>query len=195
MKKNRVIWWNPYWAHCPAAKKKWAVLLNRYSVVGIVSVAMALSAALVIGVTHFAPQMPLLSIWNLAFQIPLLFGIFYLYAWIDRLIPARVVVKENRFVVQRGEAVAVVYFCDVKSVRITVFAEKLIRLTVRFRSKKGERTLRLGLPANLNLKEFLENFPCEKKIFDARDLFSKICRNSLKPVQVSSAINAGIVTK
>jgi hypothetical protein len=81
--------------------------------------------------------------------------------------------------VQRGEAVAVVYFKDITSVRLTVFAEKMIRLTVHYQSKKGKRSLRLGVPAELNLKEFLEKFSCEKKVFDARNLFGKICKDSV----------------
>ena len=179
MNTKRVIWWNPYWAHCPAAKKKWAILLNRYSVISIIAVAGTLGAILVVGVKQFVPHVQLVHLWKLLVQIPALFGMLYLYAWIDRLIPARVVVKEDRFVVQRGEAVAVVYFKDITSVRLTVFAETMIRLTVYYQSKKGKRSLRLGVPAGLNLSEFLEKFSCEKKVLDARNLFAKICKDSL----------------
>jgi hypothetical protein len=178
MNTKRVTWWNPYWAHCPVAKKKWAILLNRYSIISIITVAGALGAVVVFGVKHFVPNVQLVHLWKLLIQIPALFGVLYLYAWIDRLIPARVVVKEDRFVVQRGEAVAVVYFKDITSLRLTVFAEKMIRLTVHYQSNKGKRSLRLGVPAGLNLNEFLEKFSCEKKVFDARNLFGKISKDS-----------------
>lgn len=180
MNKKRVIWWNPYWAHCPAAQKKWALLLNRYSVLCVVAMACSLVAVMAIGIKQIAPQADTLGLLSLLVQIPAIFGLVYLYAIVDRCIPARVVMKEDRFVVQRGEAVAIVYFKDVAKLRVVVFAEKMLRLSIRFHSKAGLRTLRIGLPAELNLKEFLDNFACEKKVLDARDLFGKFSKESLK---------------
>lgn len=186
MNTKRVIWWNPYWAHCPAAKKKWASLLNRSSMLSVAVVAGSLSAILIFAVKWFVPQVQLLGLWQMAVQIPTLVGLLYLYAWLDRLIPARVVIKDNRIVVQRGEAVAVVYFKDVTSVSVIVFNEKMLRLSMRYRSKKGKRSLRLGLPVDMNLDELMEKFSCEKKVFDARNLFRKICQDSLKTQQLNA---------
>lgn len=142
--------------------------------------ACSLVAVMAIGIKQIAPQADTLGLLSLLVQIPAIFGLVYLYAIVDRCIPARVVMKEDRFVVQRGEAIAIVYFKDVAKLRVVVFAEKMIRLSIRFRSKTGSRTLRIGLPAELSLKEFLDNFACEKKVLDARDLFGKFSKESLK---------------
>jgi len=173
MHKSSLIWWNPYWAHCPVAKKKWSFLFNRYSMISTLAVALVLGMLLVLGVKQWVPQVDLRGLWNLVLEIPALFALLYLYAALDRLIPARIVMKSDRLVIQRGETVAVIHLRDISSVRLTVFSEKKIRLSLRYRSKKGEKTLRLGLPAGIKLQEFMANFRCEQKVLDARHLFAK----------------------
>jgi hypothetical protein len=174
MHKSSLIWWNPYWAHCPVAKKKWSFLFNRYSIISTLAVAFGLGAFLVLGVKQLVPQLDLRMLWKLGLEIPALFALLYLYAALDRLIPARIVMKSDRIVIQRGETVGVIYFRDLSWVRLTVFSEKNIRVSLRYRTKKGEKTLRLGLPAGIKLQEFVANFRCQQQIYDARDLYAKI---------------------
>lgn len=171
MKKKCVTWWNPYWSHCPATKKKWAVLLNRKSVCAIAAVSVVLCTAIVISVKHLWPQIQLAQLWWLAVQIPALFGLFYVYAWVDRLFPARIVVRDDRLIFQRGETVAVIYGKDIKLMRLTVFTNQVIRLTIRYRSKNGLRTMKVGVPTKVDLKKLTDSFQCPKKIVDARDVF------------------------
>jgi len=117
MHKSSLIWWNPYWAHCPVAST--------------LAVALVLGMLLVLGVKQWVPQVDLRGLWNLVLEIPALFALLYLYAALDRLIPARIVMKSDRLVIQRGETVAVIHLRDISSVRLTVFSEKKIRLSLR----------------------------------------------------------------
>lgn len=178
MHKSSLIWWNPYWAHCPVAKKKWSFLFNRYSILSTLTVALVLGTLLVHGVKHWVPQVDLRAVWKLGLEVPALFALLYVYAALDRLIPARIVMKWDRIVIQRGETVAVIHLCDISAVRLTVFSEKKIRLSLQYRSKTGKKTLRLGLPVGVKLQEFMANFRCEQKIFDARHLFAKFGEQS-----------------
>ena len=167
--KQKITWWVPRWAFVPGLRRSLQqCVFNRGSIMNIVGGSVLASAVIIVALKIAFPALVVPNLWPAVIAIPGVFVAMILQFAILLIVPPSVTLREDRILKSHGQSGLLIKASDFLATQIYVHSKDRVRLKIRYRQRKHERTVVLGVPPNVDLEQLVSMLPVTPAIRDAR---------------------------
>jgi hypothetical protein len=166
--KYNLRWKAPRWSSDSRGKRAGKTLFNSQSLVRI-GMAAALLGLLIVALFKLAfPLMPLINLWWLGVQIPVLFGYVWIMSLLHRCVGETITIYDDLVLISSGSMAIRIPINKIHDARITIFRDDMIRLKLWYERRGNISCRTLGLDQTVPLGDLEKLLNCVLRVRDAR---------------------------
>ncbi|MEO1527877.1 MAG: hypothetical protein AAFX06_20795 [Planctomycetota bacterium] len=167
--EQKLSWSVPRWAYVPQVwRSLQKEVVNGSSLGRIVIVSVLVSVVLIGALKLAVPGFAIPNLGGLLAALPAILLLLTLQSGMLSVIPPRVTLRRDRLEKHHGQTALRVHSENILSAQVYVHREDRIRLKLRFKGRKREQTLVLGVSPDVDLDQLVGLLPVVPVIRDAR---------------------------